>query len=764
MSTQIESNPGTPKSSPSLVGREEPLSPRLSDYAQAAPITQNLQINNSLPTNRPQLQNEADPSLSQAPVAAPGDVTRVKAVCPLDCPDTCSMIVQVRDGVAESLRADSEHPFTRGFLCQKMTHYLDRVYSEDRLLHPLRRVGSKGEGRFERITWDDALDEIAERFASIARSADGPQAVLPYSYYGTMGKLQSSSLDRRFFHRLGASLLDRTICASAGAKGYEYTLGAGRLGADPTAVPKCKFVVNWGSNTANTNSHLWSLMVKARQSGASIVTIDPYRSPTAARSDWHIQPRPGTDAALALGVMHVIWRDGLQDDDYLTVGTVGAEALRARVLSEYPPDRVAAITGVDVETITTFAHRYATEQPSLIRLNYGLQRHFGGGMAVRAITCLPALVGAWRRLGGGALLSTSGVYDFDARVVRADLAPPGTRTVNMNQLGEALAGELPGPPVHALYVYNSNPAAVAPDQTKVLRGLRRNDLFTVVHEQVGTDTVDFADIVLPATTQLEHLDVHGSYGHHFVMLNSPAIAPLGESRSNNDVFRALAERLGFEADLFPDDETLIRELLDGGPNVAGITLERLRDEGSVRLNLPEEYAPFADGRFPTPSGKCELYSERMKADGLDPLPCYTPPFEDPQTRPELARKYPLQLLSPPRPQFLNSTFAGQGHHRKAAGDPTVELSGEDAACRGLIEGQWAEVYNDRGRFLARVALSGAVRAGVAVATGLYWNKLAPGGSNANATTSTILSDMGGGATFFDNLVDVRPVTDGSPGS
>ncbi len=683
----------------------------------------------------------------------PGEV---KAVCPLDCPDTCSMLVKVEGGVAVGLRGDPDHPFTRGFLCQKMAGYLDRVYSPDRLAYPLRRVGPKDSGRFERIGWDEALAEIAGRFAAIAASPDGPQAILPYSYYGTMGKLQSSSLDRRFFHRLGASMLDRTICASAGAAGYEYTLGRGRPGADPMAVPDCKFIINWGSNTAHTNSHLWSLMIRARKRGATLVAIDPYRSPTAVRSDWHIQPRPGTDAALALGLMHVLWRDGLTDDDYLERATIGADLLRRRALEDYPVDRVASITGVDASTIDELARRYAAEQPGLIRLNYGLQRHFGGGMAVRTIACLPALVGAWRHHGGGVMLSTSGAYEFNmARLTRPDLAPPGTRVVNMNRLAEALAGELPGPPVRALYVYNCNPAAVAPDQRKVLEGLRRDDLFTVVHEQFPTDTVDYADIVLPATTQLEHLDLHGSYGHHFVMLNTPSIDPVGEARSNNDVFRGLAARLGFEPDLFPDDETLIREALDGGPTMTGISLERLEDEASIRLDLPERYAPFAEGVFPTPSGKCELYSERMRLDGLDPLPAYVPPLEDPRTRPDLAGSYPLQLLSPPRPQFLNSTFADSPTHRQAAGDPTVELSAEDASSRGLVDGEWAEVYNGRGKFRARVALTGAVRPGVAVATGLYWNKLVPGGGNANSTTSTALTDMGGGATFFDNLVEVR---------
>lgn len=687
----------------------------------------------------------------------------VKSVCPLDCPDTCSMLVTVESGRAVALKGDPDHGFTRGFLCQKMARYIDRVYSPDRLMQPLRRVGKKGEGRFEPISWDNALATIADRFAAIAGSSAGPEAILPYSYYGTMGKIQSSGLDRRFFHRLGASKLDRTICASAGGAGYEYTVGNGRLGADPTAVARCRFIVNWGSNTVHTNSHLWSLMIEARKNGAILVAIDPYKSPTAARCDWHVQPRPGTDAALALGLMHVIWRDGLQDDDYLADGVIGAELLRDRALQEYAPERVAAITGLDVETMTTLAHRLALEQPSLIRLNYGLQRHHGGGMAVRTIACLPAVYGAWRHTGGGALLSTSGAYDFAAdQLARTDLAPPGTRLVNMNHLGEALAGELPGPPVQALYVYNSNPAGVAPNQAKVLRGLAREDLFVVVHELFQTDTVDFADVVLPATSQLEHADLHGSYGHHDVMYNAQAIAPRGLCRSNSDVFRALAARMGFEPDLFPDDETLMRQALAGGPSLEGITLEKLKESGSVRLNIPRDYAPFAAGAFPTPSGKCEFYSERMKVDGFDPLPCYTPPLEDPRTRPELANRHPIQLLSPPRAQFLNSTFANSERHRRGAGDPTIELALEDARARGLSEGQWALVYNDRGRFQARVALTGNVRPGVAVAPGLYWNKFAPGGSNANNTTPSALTDMGGGATFFDNLVQVRPLAEQGP--
>lgn len=688
----------------------------------------------------------------------PAPAITARNVCPLDCPDTCSMVVTVVDGVAVDLRGDKDHPFTRGFLCQKMARYLDRVYSDDRLLHPMRRIGPKGpgKGRLQQIGWEEALDEIANRFRSIAEGPFGPQAILPYSYYGTMGKLQAESLDRRFFHLLGASKLDRTICATAGGVGYEATVGAGRPGADPMGVVHCRLILNWGSNTLHTNSHLWSLMLEARKRGATLITIDPYKSPTARRSDWHVQPRPGTDAALALAIMHVIWRDGLQDQDYLDRATLGADLLRQRVANHYSPSRVSQITGVPVEEIEQLARRYALEKPSLIRLNYGLQRHGGGGMAVRTIACLPAIVGAWRDHGGGALLSTSGLYGLNSlALTRPDLSPPQTRSVNMNQLAQALAGELPGPPVQALYVYNSNPAAVAPDQAKVIAGLARPDLFTVVHDLFPTDTVDYADIVLPATSQLEHEDLHSSYGHLWVMHNPRTIDPRGECRSNADVFRALASRMGFDPSLFPDDETLMREALEGGPALHGITVERLRAAGSLRLNLPDPFTPLAAGHFPTPSGKCEFYSETLKSMGFDPLPTYIPPHEDPQTRPDLASRYPIQLLSPPRPQFLNSTFAGSPRHRSLAGDPEVEMAEEDAASRGLNHGDWAEVFNDRGSFRARVALTGATKPGVAVAPGIYWSKHVPGASNANATTSTALTDLGGGATFFDNLVEIR---------
>lgn len=670
------------------------------------------------------------------------------------------MVVTLEGDRAVKIGGDREHPFTRGFLCHKVTRYLERVYHPGRLKHPLRRLGPKGSGRFERITWDAALEDIAARFREIARGPHGPQAILPYSYCGTMGKIQSEGLDRRFFHRLGASLLDRTICATAGGAGYSYTIGA-RIGTSPEAFAESRYILNWGSNTAVTNLHLWACMHQARKAGAKIVTIDPYRCRTAERSDWHLAPKVGTDAALALGLMHVLFRDGLEDRDYLTRYTLGHEQLRERVLSEYGLDRVSCLTGLPGGDIERLAHEYATTRPAAIRVNYGLQRHYGGGMAVRTIACLPAVIGAWRDYAGGILLSTSSQFPLNMRALqRPDLIPRGTRTINMNQLAEALAGELPGPPVLALYVYNSNPAAVAPDLTRVLEGLKREDLFTVVHEQFQTDTADLADIVLPATTQLEHFDLHTSYGHHWVQLNEPAIAPLAEARSNTSVFRALAKRLEFEPGICDvSDEDLARCALwetnpeSVPPVLKGITLERLR-QGPARLNLPERYAPFEHGHFPTPSGKCEFYCERIQAAGFDPLPTYLPPAESAESDPALASRYPLQLISPPSPHFLNSTFVNVDSLREAAGEPTLEMHPDDADVRGIRPGDCVRIVNDRGAFKAVARIGDAVRPGVVVAPSIWWLSLTGDRTNANMTTPTRLTDMGGGATFFDNLVEV----------
>ena len=684
----------------------------------------------------------------------------VRAVCPHDCPDTCSMIVTVDQGKAVAIKGNSKHSFTDGYLCQKVARYLERVYHPERLRYPQVRVGPKGAGQFRRVTWDEALGRIAARFREIADSSEGPQAILPYSYAGTMGQLQGSSLDRRFFHRLGASLLDRTICATAGAAGCDITLGT-RAAIDPEAVIHSRYLINWGSNTAVTNMHLWTIMHRARQRGAKIVTIDPYRSSTAAKSDWWLPIRPGTDAALALGLMHVIFRDRLEDQDYLDCYCLGGEALRERALTQFSPTAVSALTGLSPQDIEQLAREFATSPPALIRLNYGLQRHAGGGMAVRTITCLPAVTGSWRHVGGGALLSTSKMFPLDHHFLeRPDLIPPGTRTINMVQLAEALRGQLPGPPLRALYVYNSNPAAVCPDQTRVIEGLKREDLFTVVHEQFETDTALYADVLLPATTQLEHFDLHASYGHLYLQVNQPAIAPLAEAKCNTEVFRLLAQRLGFEPELFASsDEQLARDLLDhsrANPVLGNITLEQLREEGPVRLHLPPDHAPFAQGSFPTPSGKCELFSPALASQGLDPLPAYVPPREDPQTRPELAARFPLQMLCPPAPSFLNSTFVNVVSLRVQADEPAVTMHADDAAQRGIREGQWVRVFNDRGGFQARARVGDAVKPGVVVAFAVWWNRFTPDGHNCNATTSTQLTDFGRAATFFDNLVQVEP--------
>ena len=690
----------------------------------------------------------------------------IRGVCPHDCPDTCGWVVTTdpTTGQAISLRGDKDHPFTKGFLCVKVSNYLERVYHKDRLLYPMQRVGKKGEGKFERITWERAIEIIVEKFQNIAQSQDGPEAILPYSYAGTMGKLQYGSLDRRFFHRLGASLLDRTICATAGAVGCDITLGT-RAVVDPEAVVNARYIINWGSNTKVTNMHLWTIMHQARKVGAKIVTIDPYRSPTAQASDWWIPIRPGTDAALALGIMNRLYTWNLIDEEYLDQYCLGSEQLKQRALNEYSPEKVSHITTLPVDTIEQLAKEYGSSQrerngPGFIRMNYGMQRHGGGAMAIRTVACLPALTGDWRYPGGGAMLSTSKTYPFDDMyLTRPDLIPAGTRTINMTQLAEALNNELPGPPVRALYVYNSNPAAICPDQSKVLKGLRREDMFTVVHEQFQTDTADYADILLPATTQLEHFDIHNSYGHLYVQVNQPAIAPLGEAKPNTEVFRLLANAMDFEPELFQisDEELAAESIPQDSERFRGINIDSLRRDGPKRLNLPRDWAPFANGQFETSTGKCHLYSPSELAMGRDPLPYYIPPHEDPQTRPDLAQYFPLQLLSPPSSTFLNSTFANIAILQKAAGEPTVEISESDAKLRNVTQNQYVRVYNNRGAFRAKAIITNNIKPGTIITFGIWWNKYTQDGVNANNTTSTALTDQGGGATFFDNLVQVEPV-------
>ncbi|MCX7892842.1 MAG: molybdopterin oxidoreductase family protein [Burkholderiales bacterium] len=674
----------------------------------------------------------------------------VKAACPHDCPDTCAMEIAVENGRAVAVRG-GDMPFTAGTLCTKVSRYLERTYHPDRVLHPLRRVGRKGEGRFARISWDEALAEIAARFAEIA--VEDPQQILPCSYAGTMGLVQYASMDRRFFHRLGASLLDRTLCSSAGKVGLRITLGA-TVGMDPERCADSRLVIVWGSNPIVSNLHFWSRVAEAKRRGGRVVVIDPYRTLSAEKASEHVAPLPGTDAALALGMMHVIIGENLIDADYVTRHTLGFDALAERVRA-YPPGEVAAICGLGAETVVRLAREYATTKPAAIRLNYGMQRHAGGGMAVRTIACLPALVGAWRDAAGGVALSTGDWYALDhGTLERPDLVRGRPRTINQSALGEALTAARP--PVKAIYVYNNNPVAVCPDSRKVIAGFAREDLFTVVHDLFLTDTADYADIVLPATTSLEHWDVHKSYGHLYVLANAPAIAPLGEAKPNSEVFRLLAARLGFDEPCFRDsDEDLCRQALASDhPRMRGIDWETLKGRGWMRLAVPERFAPFAEGGFPTPSGKCEFHSETAREMGYDPLPAYTPPRESPSTPSPLRERYPLAFLSPPARHFLNSSFANLGFALQDEGEPHLDIHPEDARPRGIADGDLVRVFNDRGEFRARARVGPRTRPQVVVAPSVWWKKLSPDGRNANEVTSQALADMGGAATFYDCLVDV----------
>ena len=682
----------------------------------------------------------------------------VRGACPHDCPDTCATLVTVEEGRAVRIAGDPDHPFTQGFLCAKVNRYIERTYHEDRLTTPLRRVGPKGSGRFEAIGWDEALDEIAAKLTAIARSADGPQAILPYSYAGTMGMVQGESMDRRFFHLLGASKLDRTICSMAGTVGMRMTVGA-NVGADSEGVPESDLVLLWGTNTLTANPHLWPFVLKAKERGAPIICIDPIRTRTAMQCDEWIPIRPGTDGALALGMMHVLFARGMQDRDFLERYTLGHEELYARA-AEWTPARTAAVTGLPEETIVSLGERYGRAKAAFIRVNYGLQRHGGGGMAVRNIACLPAITGHWRRPGGGVQLSTSANFQFDrAAISRPDLSPP-VRTINMIRLGDALTlpdAGVGGPPVKALVVYNSNPAAVAPERNTVLRGLARDDLFTVVLEHFQTDTADWADIVLPATTQLEHWDVHLAYGHHYVSLNRPSIAPIGQAKPNSEIFRLIAARMGMTHEALRDDDlTIIRQALASqSPKLQGVSLDELLERGWMRLNVPTPYLPYADGAFPTPSGKCEFRSARMAELGFDPLPDYIAPYESVERDPALVKRFPLTLISSPAHTFLNSTFVNVTSLRRQAREPEVLLHPGDAARRGIVAGAVVTVRNDRGAFLAKARVEPSIREGVAWAPSIWWGKLAGDGANANQTTSQRITDLGDGPVFYDNQVEIE---------
>jgi len=674
----------------------------------------------------------------------------VRGICPHDCPDTCAFITTVRDGKAIAIKGDPEHPITHGFLCAKVNRYLEWVYNPRRVLYPHKRVGPKGAGRFQRISWDEAVNLIVARLGEIIKRY-GPEAVMPYSYSGTLGLLNFGSMDRRFFNRLGATRIRRTICSSAGEEGFIATVGA-KLGPDPEDIHLARLIILWGTNTITSNAHYWPLIQKARRRGAKLVVIDPRRTRTAALADVHLPIRPGTDAALALGMMHVIIEEGLYNAEYVTHHTLGFDKLRERV-AQYTPHKTAEITGIPAEDIEALARLYGNTPFSLIRLNYGIQRHLNGGMTVRAIACLPGLTGAWRFPGCGALLSTSSAFQLNKGALqRPDLLSGNPRTVNMIKLGWALT-ELDDPPVMALFIYNSDPANTAPNRNLVLKGLMREDLFVVVHDIFFTDTARYADVLLPATTQLERLDLHASYGHYYIGLNRPAIEPLGESVSNTEFFRRLARALGFHEECFSDsDEELVDQALSSGhPYLAGITRERLEKESWVRLNLPRPFVPFAEG-FPTPSGKLEFYSETLASQGLDPLPTYRPLPE-----PEVgeAGHPPLLFLTPSAHHLLNSSFGAVETLRRKEGRPTLIIHPDDALPRGISEGDLVRVWNERGECFLWAHVSDEVRPGVVVSPSVWWGSFSPRNTSVNSTTPDWEADLGGGATFYTNMVEVE---------
>jgi anaerobic selenocysteine-containing dehydrogenase len=677
-------------------------------------------------------------------------LTKAKSVCALDCPDTCALVVTIDDqGRASKLSGDVSHPFTRGFLCAKVTKYLDRQYHPERLLYPLRRTGAKGEGRFERISWDAALDEIAQRLGQISQE-HGPESILPYSYAGTMGLLNGSGMDRRFFHRLGASRLDRTICSSAGGAALELSQGI-KLGMPPEQFAQSKLIIAWGANILGTNVHLWPEIVSARRNGAKFYVIDPVKNRTGRLADKHFAIHPGSDLALALGLAHVILRDKLEDSDYLAQHTNGFDQMRSLV-SAYPPTRVASLTGISADEIELLAREYATTKPAAIRVNYGVQRTDRGGSAVRAIAALPVLTGAWQTAGGGLQLTTSGAFQLNTKALERpdlqELSPLGryARVVNMSQLGHALL-ELNHPPVKAMLVYNSNPAAIAPDQTKVTQGLRREDLFTVVLEQLQTDTADFADIVLPVTTFLEHTDLYRAYGHYYLQLARPALPASGEAKSNVEIFGLLARRMGFIEPCFDDSEDdMIRSLLDTSSEfLKGITLERLDREHSIELKRAGA-TPFAQGGFQTPSGKFEFGAAEL---------VYTAPVESRLGDSALVQKFPLELISGKNDDSMNSTFG----YRTDVNRQTARLSmhAADAAQRGIINGSAVRAFNERGACYFTVEINDDVPTGVLRARSVGWRRGAKGQLGINHLTSERLTDIGGGATFFSCLVEVTPV-------
>ena len=702
--------------------------------------------------------------------------TTVVGACPHDCPDTCSILTTVEDGKAVAVRGNPDHPFTRGRLCVKVNNYEERVYSDKRVLYPLKRVGPKGSSQFQRISWDEAIETIATRWKSII-AKDGAQAILPYSYLGTQGIINGLNVGDPLFNKLGATVSERTFCDSGSCTAYMMTIGP-TPGVDPESFVHSKYILLWACNTLGTNSHHWPFIEQAKKAGAKLVVIDPVRTRTARLADWHIPIRPGTDAALALAMMHVIIEEDLVDRDYIDKHTVGYNELVERA-STYTPEFAARETGIPVEDIVKLAREYATTPPAVVRIGVAVERHAGGGQTVRAIACLPGLIGAWKHVGGGLLQLPIWAFPVKWEVLmRPELAPEKMRVLNSWRLGPALTGELGfDPPIKALFVYNANPMAMVTEQTKLEKGLEREDLFTVVSEHFLTDTAKYADIVLPATTQLEQKDVMFSWGHLYLSYNNPAIEPLGEAVPNTELFRRLAKAMDIEdPSFFRTDDEMIEQSLDWtNPVLQGITLEDVKAKGYARLTVPsaDDWAPHREGNFPTPTGKCEFkstitgggnfvvplfrqgYNGDQDGTAVDALPHYIPPNENPQTTPALAKRYPLSLITPKSHAFLNSNYGNLPAQTAQAGEEqTVFLHPDDAEQRGIVAGAPIRVFNDRGAFEAFATISPDIMPGVVMAPAGYWHRSNRKGATVHALTPPAFADLGRAPTFSDVLVQV----------
>jgi anaerobic selenocysteine-containing dehydrogenase len=666
------------------------------------------------------------------------------SVCALDCPDQCGLLLHKKDGKIIKVQGDPDHPVTKGNICNKVRNMTARLYDPNRLKQPLKRIGPKGEGNFAPISWEEAIDTITSKWKDLIEM-HGSESILPYSFYGNMGNLSAEGMDRRFFHKLGASMLERSICNAAGSVGYSYTMG-GSFGIDPEETIHTKLFIMWGINAVSTNMHQVTLAQQARKNGAKVVVIDVHKNQTGKWADWFIPILPGTDSALALGLMHILYAENLVDQPFLDEYTVGAAELREHV-RQYDPATVSVITGVPIDDLYELARMYGTTSPSFVRIGNGLQHHDNGGMAVRTIACLPALTGQWMTEGGGAIKGNSGYLAFNTNALRRPdlLHNKATRTINMNQIGQALLEK--ENPIRSMFVYGSNPALVAPNANKVQEGLMREDLFTVVHDLFLTETAMFADLVLPATSSYETEDFYNSYWHNYVQIQKPVVEKYGESKSNVELFKLLAAGMGFEEQAFRDsEEDMIRQALDfpDNPHLEGITYDSLSRNQFVKAKMQ----PMFPGKLPTPSGKIELYSERMKQDGYEPLPTYTPIIKD--------SDLPFLFIPAPNHNFLNSTFSNNAKHISMEKEPKLHMNAADAKTMGISSGDMVKIWNDRGECLLTAAPGENVLPGVLVSQGL-WQNTPETKQHINSLTPDRLADMGNGAVFFSGRVDLERV-------